>query len=123
MKYKIQLSCLSRCLRDVAAFVALVSLSLLAYADADSSTGANIYLSACAGCHGAGGDAPQFAIAPNLRRFKGDDATFLSVVKNGRRETLMSPWQTVYSDAQILSILSYLKKPTDASNEVAVSRP
>ena len=114
MKYPIPASAVSRRLRDVTTLVAFVLICPLGHAGA--SAGATTYLSVCAGCHGAGAGSPP-GIAPDLRGFKGDDAAFLSVVKNGRPGTLMPPWQAAFSDAQIMSIRSYLKDATRASKQ------
>lgn len=103
-------------LRGAMALLALLSICPLVYAGAD--TGAKTYLSACAGCHGASEENPGFA--PNLRRFKGDEFAFLSVVKNGRPGTIMSGWQGVLSDAEILTIRSYLKEGSVAGSRLQV---
>jgi mono/diheme cytochrome c family protein len=93
-------------LRSVTASLAL--LSLCTFAHAGANIGGKIFLSSCAGCHGASEDVPGFA--PDLRRFQGDELAFLSIVKNGRPGTIMSGWQGVLSDAEIMNIRSYLKQ-------------
>lgn len=103
-------------LRGAAALLALLSICPLVYAGSD--TGGKTYLSSCAGCHGASEEDPGFA--PNLRRFKGDELAFLSVVKNGRPGTIMSGWQGVLSDAEILTIRSYLKEGSVAGSRLQV---
>lgn len=108
-------------LRSVTASLALFLLCTFAQADAD--IGGKIYLSSCAGCHGASEDVPGFA--PDLRHFQGDELAFLGVVKSGREGTIMSGWQGVLSDAEILNIRSYLKQISvagsrqQAKNQVA----
>lgn len=116
MKKPIKLNDAFGRIRSVAASLTL--FSFCAFAHANPNVGGKIYLSSCAGCHGASEDAPGFA--PDLRRFQGDDATFLSIVKNGRQGTIMSGWQDVLSEADILNIRLYLKqKPVADSRQIA----
>lgn len=118
MKQPIRFSDVFARLRGVTVLLALFSLCSLAQADAN--TGRKTYLSSCGGCHGASEDAPGFA--PDLRRFQGDEHAFLSVVKNGRPGTIMSGWQGVLSDDDIMSIRSYLNAgPATDSHQRAKS--
>lgn len=106
MKKTIQFNDAFGRLRSFTASLAL--LSLCTFAHSDANIGGKIYLSSCAGCHGASADVPGFA--PNLRQFQGDELTFLNVVKNGRAGTIMSGWQKALGDEEIMSIRSYLKQ-------------
>jgi mono/diheme cytochrome c family protein len=67
---------------------------------------------ACMGCHGERGDG-RVGIGPRL-----DSETFLAAasdeflvnnIKNGRTGTTMIPWGGTYSDAQIESVVAYLR--------------
>jgi mono/diheme cytochrome c family protein len=76
---------------------------------------------ACMGCHGEKGDG-RVGIGPRLvsqsfLEAAGDDFIFANI-KNGRTGTTMIPWGATYSDAQIESIISYIRseKPTTAAN-------
>ncbi len=65
------------------------------------------YLSQCSQCHGT--DAKGTAAASNLRAFKGSEADFLRIVRNGRPGTGMTPWKGLINDEDIQSIGRYIK--------------
>lgn len=109
-------------LRCIAALLLLLSVCQPGRADqlayAAATAGSKTYLSTCAACHGAGEGMPGFA--PDLSRFKGDQAAFLSVVTNGRPGTTMPRWQGVITEQEMLSIWAYLKqKSSSDKNEKA----
>ena len=66
------------------------------------------YLTQCSQCHGA--DAMGTATASNLRAFKGAEADFLRIVRNGRPGTAMVPWKGLIADEDIRNIARYIKQ-------------
>lgn len=67
---------------------------------------------ACMGCHGEKGEG-RVGIGPRLASetflaAAGDDF-LVNNIKNGRPGTTMIPWGTTYSDAQIESVVAYLR--------------
>jgi cytochrome c55X len=72
------------------------------------------YLTQCSQCHGV--DARGTPAAADLRAFKGSEADFVRVVRDGRPGTAMTPWKGLISDDDIRAIARYLKEPsTDAT--------
>jgi polar amino acid transport system substrate-binding protein len=65
------------------------------------------YLTQCSQCHGVDGTGTPFAA--NLRTFKGSEADFLRIVRNGRPGTAMTPWKGLISDEDIVDIGRYIK--------------
>jgi mono/diheme cytochrome c family protein len=98
---------------------ALVAASPAAARAADLANGKALYELRCAPCHGndGRGDGPAAqAITPKPRNFR--DAAFwkgttreqiLTVVRDGRPQTLMAGFQGVLSDAEIDDVIAYLQ--------------
>ena len=66
------------------------------------------YLTQCSQCHGV--DAMGSAAAANLQAFKGTEADFLRIVRDGRSGTGMTPWKGLIPDEDILNIARYIKR-------------
>ena len=58
-------------------------------------------------CHGV--DARGTAAAANLQAFKGAEADFLRIVRDGRPGTGMTSWKGIIGDEDILNIARYVK--------------
>ena len=66
------------------------------------------YLTQCSQCHGV--DAKGTATAADLQAFKGTEADFLRIVRDGRSGTGMTPWKGIVPDEDILNIARYIKR-------------
>ncbi len=66
------------------------------------------YLTQCSQCHGV--DAKGSAAAADLQAFKGTEADFLRIVRDGRSGTGMTPWKGLIPDEDILNIARYIKR-------------
>ena len=74
--------------------------------------GKHTYAENCSHCHGPN-MVNAGTITPDLRRFSGDEALFITTVKNGRNNK-MPPWGDILSDDQIAGLWAYIssqKKP------------
>ncbi len=71
---------------------------------------AETYRNVCAGCHGAtlsGGRAPT--LLDDTWRFGGDDASVTQSILDGRPGTEMPPFRSALSDAEVGSLVAYLR--------------
>lgn len=69
--------------------------------------GGQLYASLCASCHGSDGRGTR--LGPALRGYRGSDAEFQAVVRDGRPGTPMVPFGRVLDARQIAAIRSYLR--------------
>lgn len=68
--------------------------------------GKQTYAEHCSHCHGFNMVNPG-TVVPDLRRFSGDKALFITTVKNGRNNR-MPPWGDLLSDDQIAGLWAYI---------------
>lgn len=69
--------------------------------------GGQLYASLCASCHGSDGRGTR--LGPALRGYRGSDAEFQAVVRDGRPGTPMVPFGRMLDARQIAAIRSYLR--------------
>lgn len=66
-----------------------------------------MYHRTCGKCHGRNGISG--GIAPDLRRFQGNDQEFMTTVQTGRPGTMMPAWKEVLSEDELTQIRAYVK--------------
>lgn len=100
--------------------VAICAVSLMGATSAMAKTGAEIYKTVCAPCHGAKGEGKKPMGPPqkgNEFLIKSSDADIAALIKNGRAgadkkfKDYPSPMppQKAMSDAEIANLVKYLK--------------
>lgn len=72
-----------------------------------STIGSFIYMQVCAVCHGARGDAPGARLAGNLDVLAADPTSTIRITERG--EQGMPGWKGQLSDADVASVLTYIR--------------
>lgn len=73
------------------------------------------FLDSCSGCHGAdrrGATGP--ALLP--QRLSQNDEYYFGVIKNGKPGTVMPPWGNMLSDAEITSLVGFIRSEAGAAS-------
>jgi mono/diheme cytochrome c family protein len=99
--------------RNVIPFALLLAFAVAPLASAQNSP-ADLYKASCAPCHGANGDANTPAgrkykatVFNTTKGLKESDTELLKITRNGKGQ--MPPWSDVLTDAQLKSIIDYIR--------------
>src|SRR6476659_9226882 len=94
--------------------VAVAAAQEHSYTQADIETGARLYQSSCAGCHGPNGDmVPGIELQRGQFRRATNDSEIMRIIQSGIPGTTMPP--SSFNDAQAGSIVAYLRTASTAA--------
>jgi len=98
----------------IAVGVAVAAAQEHSYTQADIESGARLYQSSCAGCHGPNGDmVPGIELQRGQFRRATNDSEIMRLIQSGIPGTTMPP--SSFTDAQAGSIVAFLRTAAPAS--------
>ena len=98
----------------IAVAVAVAAAQEHSYTQADIESGARLYQSSCAGCHGPNGDmVPGIELQRGQFRRATNDSEIMRLIQSGIPGTTMPP--SSFTDAQAGSIVAFLRTAAPAS--------